>query len=215
LATLIRPQQRVVLTVDGSLLDHLRERDGTAARWSSLSDPSVSALTLFYRQSPRPLAPRSPSSKVEYDDPPRREGDIYVFVNLQGRLVRFEAIPPVFRRDTASPSPPDWQILFKAAGLDMNEFESTTPTIQRVHSDARAAWSGTLGTLDMPIRVEAAVSGGKPVYSRSSSPPIRTGRRRTTRKRARGQASGHARQALGWVLAGLTAAVVITASSSV
>jgi hypothetical protein len=61
---------------------------------------------------------------------------------------------------------PDWSILFREAGLEFGTFKPTEPTRNpAVAFDRLAAWSGTAeASGGYPIRVEAAMLRGKPVY---------------------------------------------------
>jgi hypothetical protein len=57
-------------------------------------------------------------------------------------------------------------VLFDAAGLDLEQFTPTEPTLlPPVYADTRAAWEGTLVNYgNRPVRIEAAAYRGRPVY---------------------------------------------------
>ena len=125
-------------------------------------------MRFWYRTSPGPLAPHEVSDVIragQDDPPPDVPGMRTVFLDPQGRLLYLQAVPPAETEPGAS-RPPDWQTLFRLAGLDMSRFHPTEPRwTPPVSSDARAAWSGTyVEEPDIPLQVEAAGFEGKPVY---------------------------------------------------
>jgi serine/threonine-protein kinase len=87
-----------------------------------------------------------------------------------GRLVSLVAVPPqVDTQSTGvsrSPAAADWNTLFAEAGLPIAQFSRVEPRwIPPVFSDARAAWEGAYPERpDVPIRIEAAATMGRPVY---------------------------------------------------
>jgi hypothetical protein len=134
-------------------------------RWSVLAETPPSAVLFRYRQSPRPMVPIDTVGRVKNEDPPfSLPGMVSVTLDQEGRLRHFERIPPV--TTDAPPSPYDWGVAFREAGLDPARFETVTPRwTPSVGSDRRYAWSGTYTEKpDMPLRVEAASRGGRPVF---------------------------------------------------
>lgn len=73
--------------------------------------------------------------------------------------------------------PPDWSLMFAAAGLEMKNFSSSNPKwVPPVSNDLRVAWEGNYpGQPQLPIRVEAASFKGKPVYFEIIGPWSRPG----------------------------------------
>jgi len=82
-----------------------------------------------------------------------------------GKLIRFEAVPPQVEKP-APPAPPfDWNKLFQAAGLDAATFQTAEPTWTPLANwDIRAAWTGTDQTTGAKLRIEAAAWRGRPVF---------------------------------------------------
>jgi serine/threonine-protein kinase len=160
------------LSASLSSLQYLARQDRTATRWDPLASPGQRTLYVFYRQSPEPMTPLNLSHQVTGSDPNPVPGDISLRLGLDGRLLRFRAIPPAVERDRAPAGPTDWSKLFDAARLDINAFEETAPTLQpRVFADTRMAWSGLLPDRgNMPARVEAASLGGKVVFFDTVTP---------------------------------------------
>ena len=80
--------------------------------------------------------------------------------------MQFEATQTTVEWSDGPAQSVDWSILFEAAGLDIEDFEPTEPTVQPdVYVDARAAWTGVLSDRgDCPVRIEAAACRGKPAY---------------------------------------------------
>lgn len=103
---------------------------------------------------------------VTPNDPQRTEsGMILTYLDSQGRLFFFEAIPPELDKTPPVAEPFDWKKLFAAAGLDPAAFQSTTPQWNSLAaSDARAAWTGNWPGSPRSLRIEAAAWRGKPVY---------------------------------------------------
>jgi serine/threonine-protein kinase len=102
-------------------------------------------------------------------DPPLTvPGEVMLFLDTEGRLRSFRAIP--LARDSAETptSPVDWSVLFSAAGLNIADWKSTEPKVfPESFADTRAAWEGTLSDAPgVPIRVEAAALQGRPVNFR-------------------------------------------------
>jgi serine/threonine-protein kinase len=167
------PEDRVTrLAASLSSLQYLARQDQTATRWDPLASPGQTALFVFYRQSPDAMTPNNISGQVSGSDPNPVPGDISLRMGLDGRLLRFRAIPPAVERDPAPVVPTDWSRLFDAARLDMAVFEETVPTLQpRVFADTRMAWTGVLPDRgDMPARIEAASLRGKVVFFDTVTP---------------------------------------------
>jgi serine/threonine-protein kinase len=150
-------------------LRYIEEHDKTPHRWEQLKSGNPSAIEFWYRESPRYLEAEKLFSGgvVHPDDPPRDvSGMTYEVLDPSGGLGYFEAVPPQLDPAKGPAPPPDWPMLFKAAGLDIAQFkpaesEWTPPQ----WSDTRAAWTGVApGRPDVPLRVEAAAYRGKPVY---------------------------------------------------
>jgi serine/threonine-protein kinase len=86
-----------------------------------------------------------------------------------GRLVSLMAVPPQIQKasaDSASAPADPWSLLFAEAGLPIDRFSVQTPErTPPVFADTRKAWAGAYPERpDVPIRIEAAAAGGKPVY---------------------------------------------------
>jgi Protein kinase domain len=126
-------------------------------------------MRFWYRTSPAPLAPHEITDviRVRYADPPNIvPGMVSMQLDPQGRLWYLDAVPPELPASPASLNPPDWGVLFRAAGLDMSRFRPDAPQwTPPVETDARAAWSGSFAEApEIPLHVEAAAYRGKPVY---------------------------------------------------
>jgi hypothetical protein len=126
------------------------------------------AIAFWYRSSPWPLAPRQVSDipRVSPDDPPDDfPGMLSLTLEPEGRLMRFQAVPPQFDESKGPWPVPDWTVLFAAAGLDPSKFTPVDPQwAPSVMADLRAAWAGAYPEAPtIPIRVEAASFHGKPV----------------------------------------------------
>jgi len=107
----------------------------------------------------------TPGIVSEDEPPPVISGMINVTLDVHGRLVFFQAIPPQLEEATTPAGVPDWKPLFAAAALDPAQFQPTEPLWNSLAaSDSRAAWTGKWPGSDWPLRVEAAALKGKPVF---------------------------------------------------
>jgi serine/threonine-protein kinase len=144
-----------------------RVRDGKGLD-DSISFKGVEHLLIYfwYRQSPRYLEPFT-RNKVSLSDPPSDVANMAsVILDPQGRLLRFEGVPPQIAGAGVESPPPDWSSLFTEAGFDLAAFSTAEPKwVPAVAFDNRAAWEGSYpGHEHIPIRVEAASFQGKAVY---------------------------------------------------
>lgn len=141
--------------------------------WSSILAHSPPVLHYWYRTSPDNLLQTEfldgntlTPGRVTTDEPPLSvPGMIELRLDPQGRLLDFQAIPP---QTQSSPMPPklvDWKPLLLAAGLDVAELQPADPLWNSLAaSDTRAAWTGSWPETKIPLRVEAAALGGRPVF---------------------------------------------------
>ncbi len=158
--------------VDGDYLDYIEEHDKTPARWAALANDRPPAVVFWYRQSPRDLRPQrffssGGAGQVRTFDPPVNvTGMVSLTLDMRGRLLRWEAVPPQKDPPVLDAPAPNWPSLFSAAGLDPAAYRSVEPEwTPLAWGDSRAAWAGaTPGRADLPGRVEAAAYRGKPVY---------------------------------------------------
>jgi hypothetical protein len=124
-------------------------------------------LTVFvYRESPRSLLPLGPVLSGE--DPPLDEpGEVFVFLDTQGRLLMLVVVPYERENPRASPAG-GWEALFSVADLDPKDFAPTKPvSIPPFFADRRQAWIGAVQDpprQPVPLRIEAASYRGLPVY---------------------------------------------------
>lgn len=157
-------------------LDYIEKNDRSLTRWNNLSSGVPPSVVFWYRESPGFMSNVTLGSYglLGPDNPPNSiSGMSRTFLDTQGHLLRFEAVPPEFDASTEpAPSPPNWGSLFAAAGLDANQFKSVPPQwTPLAATDARAAWEGIWpGHPDLPLRAEAAWYRGKPVYFNLISP---------------------------------------------
>jgi serine/threonine-protein kinase len=165
--------------IDTDALDRLRARDRTAARWAGLETGRPAVLYFWYRQGPTRLVQRlSPNDVLGYgmpgrvtpgEPPLRQPGMACVFLDLEGRLIELHVVPPRSPPESASDDRADeraWESLFQAARLKMTDFRPVAPRREPpVFCTARAAWEGAYPERpDLPVRVEAALWHGRPVY---------------------------------------------------
>jgi eukaryotic-like serine/threonine-protein kinase len=155
-------------SVDSEYLRHVESRETRTDRWNVLRKDRPAVVRFYYRQSDRPLASTSLSTRVSWNNPPiTLSGMSGVELDLQGRLVGFYATTPQREEEAPAPAAPvDWSPLFTQARLEAGRFQPVTPLwTPAFHTDTRAAWVGTDATRpDLPLRLEAAAYRGKPVF---------------------------------------------------
>ncbi|MGE0481744.1 MAG: serine/threonine-protein kinase [Phycisphaerae bacterium] len=134
--------------------------------WDDLRAARPPGLGFWYRESPVALNPRNEYAIVTVDDPaPVNSGMVSVQLDWQGRLRYLHAVP--FTTEAANPTgQTDWSTLFALAGLPLEEFEESSPLrVPPAFCDQRAAWTGAYPeNADHPVRVEAGLYRGRPVY---------------------------------------------------
>jgi serine/threonine-protein kinase len=130
-------------------------------------------IRFWYRESRDTLAPASlhvigpfyaaPELRVTEDDPPRLQaGMSNVTLDSDGRLLEFLAVPPPGSR---AATPVDSNLLLSLAGLSSQNLTAVEPTQQAIAGDHQLAWIGhRQDQPDIPLRVEAGFSEGRPVY---------------------------------------------------
>ena len=133
-----------------------------AQRRDQLAKGEPPELVFFFVQSPTELLPETPSSWITSTDPVRPPGAVDLWLDPQGRLRSFRAVP---RKDDppAATAPSDWSHTFAAAGLDVSRWSPVDPQeIPSVAFDTRAAWTGAYpGAPQLPLRIEAAAWKGR------------------------------------------------------
>ena len=144
-----------------------------AARWRNPSAGQPPVVRFWYRESPQHMSAMSQfNAVVDFDDPPfERSGMLRLETDPDGKLVRFEAVPPQVENPAPPAAPFDWNKLFQAAGLDLPQFQTAEPTWTPLANwDARAAWTGSDAATGAKLRIEAAAWRGRPVFFRIVGP---------------------------------------------
>jgi predicted Ser/Thr protein kinase len=159
---------------DDEFLNSVEKSDKPLPRWDQIARSRPGLLKFWYRQSTEAMLPQGMHDQtfipgeIREDDPAlTMSGMIDVRLDPQGRLTYFEALPP--EKEDSPPgqtSPPDWNALFAAAGLDMSKFQTAAPLwASLAASDVRQAWTGHWpGYNNRPLRVEAAAWRGRLVF---------------------------------------------------
>ncbi len=160
--------------IDADYANYAEQRHNPEEFRYQLASGQPSVIQFWYRQSPQPLTPFDSLNGVvsRTDPPPIDSGMVGMQLDPQGRLIRFDAIPPQVEKNPGLPRPLDWPALFTAAGLDMTRFAPAEPQWTSLGTaDARAAWIGSYAqSPDLALRVEAASWRGKPVFLRVIGP---------------------------------------------
>jgi serine/threonine-protein kinase len=148
--------------VAGAYLSWADRRGAGADRWTVLANGRPAAIRFWYRTSPSTLEPFDDRSSVSPGDPPPLVAGMTRFdLDMQGRLLRFEAVPDVTLA-AAAPAV-DWDSLFDAAGLDRRRFSDVPAELRvRGNGDERRAWEGTDETSPVRWHIDAAGYRGRP-----------------------------------------------------
>ncbi len=156
---------------DHDLLLYVTDHDKPRPQWLNIYAQRPTPIIYYYRTSPRYMVPSDyrlnfTPGIISSDDPPEiLSGMMTVWLDPQGHLVGFHAIPPELDTSSAPAKPVDWSPLFELAGLDPSKLQPAQPQwTSLASSDTRAAWTGTWPGSNRPLRVEAAAWHGKPVY---------------------------------------------------
>jgi eukaryotic-like serine/threonine-protein kinase len=156
------------------LEDLLQRGESGARRWDVLRSGPPSGMLFWYRQSPRPLAPFNGAAvgNLMADPPTSVPGMARVGLDPEGRLVSLLIVPGERTAPGSAPAQPDWGPLIRATGVDEKTLTSAPPEwAPPVFADRRAAWTGTWpGEPGLPLRIEAASAGGRPVALRLVEP---------------------------------------------
>ena len=169
-----RPADRAYeFSYDTSYQAYAESRERVSEYQNQLAKGQPAAIVFWYRQSPLPLVARGPDAVVSPAvPPPVISGMIGLKLDPQGRLLQLDAVPPQLEERPSQPSPYNWMVLFTAAGLDMGRFTAAEPQwLSLAGFDARAAWTGYCPSDPaIPMRIEAASWGGRPVYFQEIGP---------------------------------------------
>ena len=152
--------------IDNDVINWVGRTDRSPQRWDALLAGQYPVMRFWYRTSPRAVVSLSTQWTPTATDPPLDlSGMANVWLDDDGRLLEFAAVPA--QRDTVKDPPPapDWGPWFSAAGLTIGAFTAADPEwTPRSYADARYAWQGEMpGRPDVKLRVEASTYRGQPV----------------------------------------------------
>ncbi|HEX8369603.1 MAG TPA: hypothetical protein VF604_13750, partial [Pyrinomonadaceae bacterium] len=151
---------------DSSYLNYAMREDATIGAFEKIRTGQPVTLYFWYRTSPRYLVPNS-GNEVNYFDPPNDiSGMTRLALDVRGRLLEFQAVPPQVEEKTALNRSADWSTLFAEAGLDiLNYKEIESQWTPPFFADERRAWEGAhVDHPEIPARIEGAAFHGRAVY---------------------------------------------------
>jgi serine/threonine-protein kinase len=156
---------------DNDYIEMVRAQEPSPEQWNDLETIRPAPIYFWYRQSPQYLVASDLLGSAPYfvkpDRPPRNvPGMVGVWLDPQGRLLRFEAVPPAMDDSSTESAEVDWSGFFVAAGLDVAGLTPTTPQLNPLlDCDDRLAWEGVFSDQpEVPIRVEAGSYRGRAAY---------------------------------------------------
>ncbi len=153
-------------------LNYTQEHRKTPDRWRVLETGRPASIVFWYRQSPQLMRPQrffssSGNGEVTTFDPAMDvTGMVLLMLDMQGRLLHLETVPPEQDATVTQTAPLDWSSLFAASGLKESDYRIAQPEwTPLAWGDARAAWLGAVPVHpEIPERIEAAANHGKPIY---------------------------------------------------
>lgn len=151
---------------DSGYLNYAKGEGAAPDRFEKIRTGQPVALYFWYRTSPRYLVANTGSEVTFFDPPNDVSGMTSLALDVRGRLLEFQAVPPQVEEQTAQNMNTDWSALFAEAGLDIRNYKETesqwTPPS---FADERRAWEGgNVDHAEIPVRIEAAAFHGQPVY---------------------------------------------------
>jgi serine/threonine-protein kinase len=154
------------LETDFDYLSHVEARRPVAPA----DDLAARGVLFWYRESPMLLERGAFSSadnaiRVSFNDPPLSySGEVRVWLDRDGRLVNFAAVPSQRNNRAATAADADWPALFRAAGLDSRAWVPALPLwTPQFFADRQVAWVLRDGSTASAVRVEAGSFEGRPV----------------------------------------------------
>ena len=162
-----RPRDRAWgYQLDDAYFERVAETDQSVDRWEGLSEVRPAPLRFWYRESPAHLEPVDPPAPIRPTDPLLTSGSLQIVLDPEGRLVRFEAVPPQLSEESDPWQEPEWGAFFARAGLGPEAFEDAPPVwAPLLATTDRRAWLGPLPhDPGGRLRVEAASFEGRPVF---------------------------------------------------
>ena len=152
---------------DTRYIDHLMSQERSRAWWELLARGEPNVIRFWYRESPGYLVPHRTTEffPAEHDPPLSVPGMVNLQLDTRGRLRRLEAVPVNLADSGEESMEADWGSLFAAAQFDLEDFTPDRPDSSPSSPAYRqAAWQGTYPDApEIPIRIEAAFFGGRPV----------------------------------------------------
>ncbi|HEX6187489.1 MAG TPA: serine/threonine-protein kinase [Pyrinomonadaceae bacterium] len=129
-------------------------------------------IYFWHRSSPRYLEPWYDVLVLLNDPPNDVAGMTKIILDVRGRLLEFQAVPPQVKDKTAQATEVDWATLFTEAGLDIRNYRQTEPNwTAPFFADSSMSWEGPhVDHAEIPVRIEAATYQGKPVYFQVVAP---------------------------------------------
>jgi hypothetical protein len=157
-------------------LAHLRDQGIAGQHHERLRSRQPAVLTFRYRQSQHLLSRINAASIGNWmiDPPGDRPGMIQLDLDPLGRLLQLTAVPWEAADGPGPAAQIEWSRLFEMAELDRAGFDEVpSDWVPPVFADVRRAWQGTYPeSPEVPIRVEAAALGARPVWFRIVDPWI-------------------------------------------
>ena len=171
-------------TVQADFLNYIQEHRKTPDRWRVLESGRPASIVFWYRQSPQLMRPQrffssfGTGAVTTFDPAMDVTGMVLVMLDMQGRLLHMETVPPQYDTASSQNASADWSSLFAAAGLRESNYHVTQPEwTPLAWGDNRAAWLGSVaGKPNIPERIEAASNHGRPIYFDVIYPWTKAGR---------------------------------------
>jgi hypothetical protein len=161
------PEHWQGFAIDRGYLEHAARTEDRRRTWEALPTGRPPAICFWYRTGGEHLAlPALLGEPLPTQAFPIDSAMVTVRLDGQGRLLQYVAMPDRRGLPSETAQRVNWSALFAWAGLPMAKLDATEPIRQPpMYADTLAAWQGTdAESTAMPIRVEAASVGGRPVF---------------------------------------------------
>jgi len=169
---LAEPVAPAVARTTRDSIEHAATMDAPHRMRESLSSGRPPAVCFWYRTAVNPIT--SPISlELSPAQSAAAEPDmVTVRLDGRGRLLQYMVMSDRSRLSGTTSRPVDWSPVFALAGLPGKKFKPSRPVREPPgYADALAAWEGFYPeTPGLPIRVEGASLGGRPVFFEVAPP---------------------------------------------
>lgn len=160
----------------GEYIYYLSAQDPSPTMYAPLSTDEQGAVRFWYRQSPHYLVPHrvTPGQFFprDFDPPASVPGMVQVQLDIEGRLRRFEAVPPEFEEPGDIAPVPDWTPLLRQAWIRASFLRWGLPGIPMPLPTGESRGRGRIRTPTCPFASRQPPTAEGPSLFASPSPGL-------------------------------------------